>query len=362
MYIPIIPSTRTTIINKNIVYSDTVLPLKELGSNIKVTKISNINDSNIEKCLQIIFDSNKNITFNTIQYSRNNKELYFYTNEPISTKKWEEAKIKTYTPLTNTSEILEEIKNIFLQEKNKEEDHISLFEVSKLLKKKNNELDRIQKSYEEKMEYLIKEKYGKSSDIIIYDFDYENNEIKIGFKYINDYQKITFSKKENDLYITKSESCWDKEIIVLLGTLLSELYDKQIQFKEIKNQHSYFINPINSNFLINIDIYGLSIYTQNSNNKYMHDFELSSKSYTDEYKYNCNSNAIISTIKGKEDDLLKRIYIKIKDCPKWTQHTLIETRKKQLLIENQKEEELKQKERKKQKRLELKRKLFPFLK
>ena len=90
----------------------------------------------------------------------------------------------------------------------------------------------------------------------------------------------------------------------------------------------------------------------------MRDFELSSKSYTEEYQYNCNSNLIINTIKGKETEFLKRIYINIKDCPKWTQQILQETRKQELLMI----EENEKKERKKQKRLELKRKIFPFIK
>ena len=49
--------------------------------------------------------------------------------------------------------------------------------------------------------------------------------------------------------------------------------------------------------------------------------------------------------------VLSKIFIRIEDCPEWTKETLYEMRKNQL------EKELKQ-----EKRLELKRKLFPFLK
>ena len=359
MYIPTFyPTRNTTIINKHIVYSDTVLPLKELGNNIKVTKISNISESSLQNCLQIIFDSNKDVTFNTIQYSKNNNELYFYTDKQITTEEWKKSKLRTYSPLTKTSEILEEIKNIFISEPNRDTNCISLYEVSKLLKKKNNEFDKTKDTSEDKMKKIIRKKYGDSSNIIIYGFDYEKNELEIGFKYINEYQQIIFSKEQNDLYIKKSETYRDKEILTILGTLLSELYDEFIKFKDYKQQKLLNITSINSNFLINIDQYGTSIYILNNKNKYMRDFELSSKSYTEEYQYNCNSNLIINIIKGKETEFLKRIYINIKDCPKWTQPILQETRKQELLMI----EENEKKERKKQKRLELKRKIFPFIK
>ena len=54
MFIPIIP--RTTVINKTIVYSDTVLSLKDLGTNLKITTISNINHKELEDCLRIVFE------------------------------------------------------------------------------------------------------------------------------------------------------------------------------------------------------------------------------------------------------------------------------------------------------------------
>lgn len=362
MYIPIINSRCRTIINKNIVYSDTVLPLKELGENINVTKISNIGESDLEKCLKIIFESNPNVVFNTVQYSKNNKELYFYTDKPISTKKWQESKFKIEKPLNSASEILEEIKSIFLSEPNKDEENISLYEISKLLKMKGQELDAYKNSSENKMEQIIQAEYGKSSNIIIYGFDYDNDELEIGFKYVNEYKKIYFSKNNGDLYVKKSESNWSNDILVLVGNLLTELYDYYLKYKECQSQKKESIKPVNSNFHVNINKYGLCIYTKSNTNKYMHDFELSSKSYSNEYKYVCNSHNIIETIKGKEDELLKRIYVKIADCPKWSQTILTEIRKEQLAREEQKEKERIQKEAKKQKRLELKRKLFPFLK
>ena len=46
MYVPVVPFVpHTTVINKTIVYSDTVLTLKDTGNNLKVTSIENVSES-----------------------------------------------------------------------------------------------------------------------------------------------------------------------------------------------------------------------------------------------------------------------------------------------------------------------------
>ena len=76
MFVPIIPVLpNTNIVNRNIVYNDTVLSIKELGENIKVSTISDVSEFSLEKCLKIIFESNPDVVFNTIQYSRKNKKV-----------------------------------------------------------------------------------------------------------------------------------------------------------------------------------------------------------------------------------------------------------------------------------------------
>ena len=98
MFVPIVPFVpHTTVINKTIVYSDTVLPLKDTGNNLKVTSISDVGEFSLESCLKTIFESNPNVIFNTIQYSKNDQQVYFYTNQEISTKEYEESKIFKYS-------------------------------------------------------------------------------------------------------------------------------------------------------------------------------------------------------------------------------------------------------------------------
>ena len=111
------------------------------------------------------------------------------------------------------------------------------------------------------------------------------------------------------------------------------------------------INSINSNFKINSDEYMINV-THNDS------FRLSAIIYKDEYEYDCNSNNVTSICRDKEDEVFKRIFVRIDDCPEWTREILYTIRKKQL----EEQEKLEYKEMKKQKRLELTRKIFPFLK
>ena len=69
------------IINQNIIYTDTVLPLKDIGSNLKVTCIEKVDKYSLEECLNKIINSNPNVKFNTIQYCKQDNLIYFYTNK-----------------------------------------------------------------------------------------------------------------------------------------------------------------------------------------------------------------------------------------------------------------------------------------
>lgn len=348
MFIPIVPTVpHTTVINKTIVYSDTVLPLNDSGINLKICSISNISEYSLESCLKKIFAANPDVIFNTIQYSKNNKKLYFYTDKTISTEAWEESQIKKYEPLKNSKEILEEVAKLLIKEKNTDTHCISIYDIANLIKKYNNDYKNIKKEYCECFQNILNEKYYNSS-IIIYDLNDKKKELEIGFKSWNNYDKIVFSKQNEDLFVVESESIYSQEILKLIGKHLQELYNKLIKFSDFKSQTVYGIESQNSNFLIDISKYGVDIY---NNSRFSKNFILSSHSYKDEYDFECNSTSVLTTLQGQEDEIFKRIFVNIDDCPLWSQKTLYQIRQEQKLNT----------EMKKQKKLELKRKLFPWI-
>lgn len=379
MFVPTPRSSNTTIINKTIVYSDTVLPVKGLGKDLKVSTISDVDEYLLEKCLRIIFESNPNVVFNTIQYSRADKKVYFYTNQEISIKEYEESKFKRYKPITSSSEIVEEIKSILLAEKNNSSDCISLFDIVQLLKKNTYDYEMVKKRYQHQFNNIIKNIFGNGGRIIVYDFDYRKKLLKIGFKILSlefrgssatydplekDYEEINFAKQNGDLYIVNSKTCYDKEIFAALSSKLSMLYDELISFPDFKNTNYYIpkiIKSVNTSFMIDITARDVGIFVKS---QYLNDYDfiLFSSIYFNDYLMECNSSIVIESVKNKESEIFKRIFLKIDDCPEWCQATLYEMRQNQLAEEQRIEEEIKQKEAKKQKKLELKRKIFPFLK
>lgn len=361
MFIPIVPFVpHTTVINKTIVYSDTVLPLKDSGNNLKICSISNVSEYSLENCLRKVFESNPNVIFNTIQYSKNDKKIYFYTDKTVSTQAWDESKVTKHKPLSNSKEILEEVTELFTQEKTIDTDCISLYAITNLMKKFSNGYDYIKERYQEHFNNILREEYYDSS-IVIYDFDYKKKQLRIGFKYWNDYDKIVFTKQNDDLCVVESESLYSQEVLTLIGKGLSELYDELIKFSDFKNQSTFESKSSNSNFLVNVNAYGVDICIISPSNRFSNDFKLSSRSYKNGYDYECNSTSVLSALQGKEDEIFKRIFVKIDDCPEWSKQTLYQTRQEQLAEEKRLEEEQLYKEMKKQKRLELKRKFFPWM-
>ena len=353
MFVPIIPVLpNTNIVNRNIVYNDTVLSIKELGENIKVSTISDVSEFSLEKCLKIIFESNPDVVFNTIQYSRKNKKVYFYTNKDISINKWLENNTIIYKPVANSSEILEEIKNILSLPLNSDSDCISLYDIAQLTKLLNSKYEAIKTDFYNRIETIIQDNFGISSNLVIYDFNYEQKELHLGFKYWQDYNNIIFAKQNNDLYIKNSESYIANEILNIIGNYLSDLYDEFIKYEEFKTQSKLGLHSINSNFLIDISSYGVDIFIRNNKSHYKKEFELSLYSYTEKPSCNCNSNTIINTIKGNEELIFSKIFIKLEDCPKWSQQILYELRQAELY----KEEKVISKTKKKRK------KLFSFFK
>ena len=366
MFVPCIPTIpRTTVINKTIVYCDTVLSLKDLGSNLHVSSITGVSESDLENCLKTIFKSNPDVVFNTIQYSRNDKKVYFYTNKVISTNEYQESKFKVYKPITTKTEILEEIKDVLMAPKCMNKEYVSLYDVMMLNREISSDYDNIERKYSSELKSNLASKLGNSSSICIHKFDYEKNLLHVSAKRwsANDYDDIYFTKEDGDLRVVKSESCWTDEIFSAISSTLSKMFDEYILYKEFKNwdRSKNGIKSINSNFIVDINCYGVSIYVNNPNNRYKHEFKLFAPSYTSDYSTECNSSIVIDAVKGNEREILKNIYVDIRDCPIWMQGILHMNRKKQ--VENDIIEENKRlaKEENKQKRLKLLRRIFPFI-
>ena len=265
-------------------------------------------------------------------------------NEDSSSSLCETSKsIVNYNPIASPKAILEELKLLLEQDINKDESSISIYDIINLVRKKYAECKSLDRNLYHRISALT------GLDYFYLDIDYDSENSYLIVRYHGD--KMFFTKQNDDLILVKSEHHKAKDILGKCGNEISERYDKFI--KDISFYRGYMpnINSINSNFKINSDEYRINV-------KHNDSFTLSAIIYKDEYEYDCNSNNVTSICRDKEDEIFKRIFVKIDDCPEWTREILYAIRKKQL----EEQEKLEYKEMKKQKRLELRRKIFPFLK
>lgn len=326
MFVPVLP--HTTVVNKTIVYSDTVLSLNDKGSNLKITTISNVEEFMLDDCLRIIFESNPSVIFNTIQYSKNDKKVYFYTDKEIDISKYKKISTIEYRPIKNKQDILEEIKRIISLPKVNRYDCVSLNTAYEFILKKRNELKNKENYYKKLLNDMIKEKYGHNSGLVVHGFDYETGELSIAFNHFGrKYYKIDFKINDEDLYVSSSETYESDNVFRLLYKQLTLLYNEYEKYREFYEQKTYHERPINSNFFIDIDFYSVRIYNKDCINK---DFEIRYPSYSKEYEIECNSAKLMSVIEETQRDILNKIYIEIEKCPKCSRKELYDIRKKQL--------------------------------
>ena len=278
------------------------------------TSISGIKEENIDECIEKILSSNIGVSFDLIQYSKRDRRIYFYTDSIINIKAWEPPKSSPPRIIMSKIDVLEEVKRVLLSSQSEEkscisiydrDDIISLDKVIKIVREKKKKYEQIKDDYEEKMKLLYSSKEGSSSHIYINDFDFDSNELRISFTpySLGTYTYIRFKKtSDGDMTGIRESGYGDMdEIMVICGEEISKAYDALYKFCDFKKQRNRELRPVNSRFIVDVDYYGVEL------KSYSNVFKLIFKSYSDEDKYECNSQDIISFIKGNEIELTKKI-------------------------------------------------------
>lgn len=351
-FVPIVP--HTTVINKNIIYSDTVLNLKDSGNSIKITSISNVSKDSLEECLRTIFEANKDVVFNTVQYSKENKKIYFYTDEEVDTKVWEGKQYIKLNYASNSKEILEHIKEILEKEEIRDLEYISLYEVLKIYKKAHDNIDSHEKRINEIVQSIVKDKNYSWYFSCLHGYDYDKEQLHLSIwtkGNSSDSQSYYFRKRNDDLYVsekTKGAYLYE-DLDGEIDEKLSSLIDYYENVRPICEQKSDNIPIINSSLKAYINYYGIDLYIGNC--LLSSPFYIEWRTHNGSIKTNINSSNTNKLIRDNQTELLKKIYVKIKDCPIWTQEILQNIRQDQLIKEEQEEQ-------KKQKRLERKKRFF----
>lgn len=118
-----------------------------------------------------------------------------------------------------------------------------------------------------------------------------------------------------------------KQILLILGNTISQLYDVALQYNRIFDYDVRDIKSMNSDVLI--EFIGSSIgisFTYDSKKE----FDLTLNSRSGQYRWWTNSYKIASTISESEQEIFKKVFVKIEDCPEWSRDDLYKIRKNQL--------------------------------
>lgn len=247
-----------------------------------------------------------------------------------------ENKMIKYQQVTQAKDILTKIKKILTIKKNNNSEYISLFDVAKLLKKLRSNYNYLKKSYKIEFENIINSNLRNNDTFIqSLDFDYQNKLLKMGLKkgfWHNENLIITFAKDNDDLYIYEANTLMADDIFMALGKKISSFYDELLNYKDYTdNQEIYYLKDIDYNFDVEISREGCGVFYGNNKDLSKSDMILFSPSSELKYSLKTNSLLINKAIKNNEDELYKKIFVKIEECPFWIQDELKEIRDKQLL-------------------------------
>lgn len=320
-------------IPKNIVYADDELEFQIDGKDPKVTKITYLDETSFNDCVSKIIETNPNVNFNMIQYSRKNKVAYFYGNEIANIDGWtgrrEIKKVKDYRKLVL------ELKRLIVQDNPKNIDEISLYDVLNTIIEERDRIFEVKALFSELIGLRVHT--GRTSLSASLDrFDYDTEEMTISVKDFNVEKEIVFAKENGDLYVKRSEEhdCLSY-IFQELGDTVSQAIDTYSTFKDFDRQGSYNVKSTNSKFITNIDKYAVN--TVWNDGDFTSDIKIKRDTNKDYYNVECNSNEVVKTITKNEDNIYKSVFVKIDDCPEWMHEKLYEKRQEQLKREERKE-------------------------
>jgi len=331
MFVPIIP--RVNVVNKTIVYTDTVFSLKEKGEHLKTKTIYGVEEQSLNKCLTLIFESNPNVTFNTVSYSPKNESVTFYTDKNILIDAWNESiKPEKLKYLDVNKRILEELKKILQSSASNDPNLVPLSAVYDKICQKQQVVFKMKEKYRILIRNILQASHSYYT-LVVHDFNYKTKELHVSFNpdfYYFKHYNIYFSKNEGDLYISQADNPFYAKLVLSLAlNELSSLYDEFLKLPEFESKNR--ISTINSEFCVNFDKFNTEIYYSSGDPFFNKEF-LFEIYYDDETKniIDCNSGMVLNLVKEREREILKRLFIRIDDCPDFIKEELIKERLNEL--------------------------------
>lgn len=235
---------------------------------------------------------------------------------------------------------------------------VSLFEVFTIYQKVKQEWQRVKKEMETTIVQNLKS-IDSNYYAELHEFDNEENQVSLSVYRALEPKEIKFYFKKYEIIIEPSnlEGELKDEAIDILSLVDTEIiawWKYCYLLKEAEEQHSYGVKSVNSSFYANIDLACMNVYYDIK--QFVTDFNVLSLYEANNNVYlKSKSDDIMELLKDNELDFIKKVFVKIADCPQWMQEQLRTIREEQFeQIAKQQEEaeqERAEKERAEQERI-----------
>lgn len=205
---------------------------------------------------------------------------------------------------------------------------ISLFDILELLEDKYWEFWNINHNFENNIYYNWDMYSFMGINPFWSEFDYNENKLVITLHS----EKLCFKKYESNV-IACNNSYSENKLISESSNIISKFIDVCLAYSDFNTQNSNNIKSTNSDYLVNIKNKGIDVILEGEK------LEIQYRTYRDntkKYKIYCESSDKVDIFRGKENELFKKIFVRIDECPEWIQDKLYEIRHKQLEKEKHK--------------------------
>ncbi len=304
-----------------------------INNNIKYRTSNIIDEDKLNEYIEYILNNNKNAKFYDILYEKDNQTVYFYTDMYINTN-------YSFTNENNEMNQFEtQIKEVLVSTYKEDDEVSSLYDVYSLLQTYTKEYHlKLKEDYDEIEDFIKYSVKGEEEayiinyrDVLFENHISENGRLILNLRYFestsdkifcND--KVIFLKKDGDIFLEKIDSTF--ELKNLKRDLLYYIYKNLYDIYETQKNYSFLdfyicnIKPVNID--LSVCIGDNILITKNINQRDVLNIIFNLSVAYEDFDNFSNSGNILNLTIGKELDLVKKIYIKNSDLPKWMQEEL----------------------------------------
>ena len=156
-----------------------------------------------------------------------------------------------------------------------------------------------------------------------------------------------FKEPDGTIKEKKLEGYHDYNVLGNVSEHILDLINFYLSIEETRKQRRNKIKSVNSDLFIDIDHYNIDVYIDKYGGYYMGLnplFKSTFYTYSDKIEHSYAYSDILDKLTNNEMEFLKKIHVKIDDCPSWIREQLYQKRQAEIIERQRQEEELRLKE------------------